>query len=520
MSQQSFSTYLWPHKGLDEDQSYHSQRENTTVDCLNVMPYDPLLMRNRGGQRYGLEKYNSTQIDATQIQDITHVTNITASAASQSSMVARSVTGCVVAGGDVKKYTSGAITAATNGTGALDSNAPVIFSAPLFGVLYFADGVNEKQWTASTNTVATWAESAGTMPINGSDHPRLIELWRSRIVLSGLKGDGHNWFMSKAGDGTDWDYAPASTTETDAVAGNNSQAGKIGEVVNCMIPYSDDLLIFGCDSSIWFMTGDPAAGGRIDNVSTVTGMAFGRPYTRDPAGRVYFMGSRGGIYSMSPGEPPKEVSGKRIDKRFREIDFSNTSIRMAYDHAVQGIWCFLTPLDGGATVHYFYDLRTDSFWPLSFANASHNPSAVHVFDGDTAADRVMIVGGMDGYLRNFSSSAKSDDGSAISSYAYIGPIKARSQAATILREVRAVVDCDATVDVDVFGGDSVQSAYDSTAAHSYQIVDGRNRTSRHRVRGHAFYIKIRNDRLDETWALETLQIGRYKLGPSHQRKVY
>ena len=32
------------------------------------------------------------------------------------------------------------------------------------------------------------------------------------------------------------------------------------------------------------MTGDPAAGGRLDRVSGITGIAFGRPWCTDPAG--------------------------------------------------------------------------------------------------------------------------------------------------------------------------------------------------------------------------------------------
>ena len=75
--------------------------------------------------------------------------------ADQDEVGARTVVSYAVTNGTVAKFTTSGFTTATNGSGALSSTVPTIFSAELFGVIYFADGASVKQYTASTNTVAS-----------------------------------------------------------------------------------------------------------------------------------------------------------------------------------------------------------------------------------------------------------------------------------------------------------------------------------------------------------------------------
>ena len=101
----------------------------------------------------------------------------------------------------------------------------------------------------------------------------------------------------------------SAETATIAVAGNNSDAGELGDIINCLIPYSDDILIFGGDAAIWLMRGDPMDGGQIDLLTDSVGMAWGRPWCRDPYGVIYFFGSRGGVYQLDPsGRAPTRIS--------------------------------------------------------------------------------------------------------------------------------------------------------------------------------------------------------------------
>ncbi|KKL74311.1 hypothetical protein LCGC14_2066130, partial [marine sediment metagenome] len=86
--------------------------------------------------------------------------------------------------------------------------------------------------------------SFGTMPSSAY----LVALYRGRLVLSGHPNYPHMWYMSKVGNPFNWLYA--ASTRLTAVAGNNIDAGEIGDIVRALIPYGDDFLIFGCANSI------------------------------------------------------------------------------------------------------------------------------------------------------------------------------------------------------------------------------------------------------------------------------
>src|SRR5262249_26865517 len=144
----------------------------------------------------------------------------------------------------------------TNGTSALSSAATVIRSTVLNSRMYFLDGVNWKYYDANTNSMLAWTATAGALPTDaGGNYPRLICTWRGRLVLSGLKQDPHNFFMSAVSNGHDFDYSPLSVTPTQAVAGNLSSLGLIGDVITSLVPYSDDVLIVGGDHTIWMIQG-------------------------------------------------------------------------------------------------------------------------------------------------------------------------------------------------------------------------------------------------------------------------
>src|SRR5207244_7088633 len=137
---------------------------------------------------------------------------------------------------------------------------------------YYLAGTTRFYYDPVAATGGAWPITAGSPPDGG----RLLCTWRGRLVVSGVNTDPQNWFMSKQLDPTNWDYSPAVITESQAVAGNNSLAGYVGDVINTMIPWSDDVLIFGGNQSLFQMTGDPMAGGRIDRISDTVGLARGR----------------------------------------------------------------------------------------------------------------------------------------------------------------------------------------------------------------------------------------------------
>lgn len=496
----------WPARGLDENFGYETQQRGTTVDAQNVRTYDPSTGRARGAQRAGLSKYLSAQQSNAIVQELIHATTASTAGDATSSVAVRTITSAAVIGGNVVTFDSSSFSTPTNGSGALSASAPVIFGAEKFGDLYFVDGTQAKYLDVSGDSVADWeaAVTGGSFPKNGTDYPRLITTWRGRVVVSGIKSDPHNWFMSCTDSAFDWDYAPDVPTNTQAVAGNNSEAGKIGDVVNAIIPINDDLLIFGGDHTLWRLSGDPLFGGQVDNVSQATGIAWGRAWCIDPAGTVYFFGSRGGVYRMAGGSRPERMTAGRLDESLATLDMSTTLARLAWNDREQGVHVFLTQVDGSASTHYFYDARMDAWWKDVFATANHNPRTVHVFDGDAPGDRAILLGTENGYINKWDISADDDDGAAIDSYVMFGPFS-KPAVDLQLTEIQATLGVGSDdVTLSVHPGDSAEAAKAASARFSVDISAGRNRAIRYRSTGASQYIKLRNNTLDEEWAFESM----------------
>jgi len=498
----------WPVGGLVDVVAYENQPRGSSVDLQNVRAFEPATGRARGAQRAGLAKYSSARIADGQVQEIGHVV-ARAVPTGQTALTQRTIVPYVITNGTVATFNTSSTTTATNGSGALSTTAPVIFSSQLDGVVYFADGANEKQWTASTNTVAAWAESAGTMPVSSGNRPRLIETWRGRIVLSGVKGDDHNWFMSKMRDANNWDFAPGTATATQAVAGNQQDAGKSPDIINGMIPFSDDVLVFLGDHSVYQMTGDPAESGRIDALSTSVGGAWGRAWCLAPDGSAYFFGSRGGVFRLVPGSKPQNITQGSIEERLVDVNLNTSLVRLAWNDREKGVNLFITDLGGGASTHYFYDTRNNSWWLDKFATNDHNPTAVHVFDGDAVADRSLLVGGQDGYLRKFDydTPGKSDDSVAIDAYAYLGPIQLQNRPKLMLTEMKgSPATGSSTVAWDLYAAETAEAAKAASSKASGTFVAGRNRSDRVRVAGHDIFVRLRNNTVNQNLVMEFLGI--------------
>ena len=420
-----------------------------------------------------------------------------------------------VHGGVVREFDDLAWTNVTDGgtlvVPALERNAPVIFSAQLGTNLFYADGRSAQYYKSETRAITTWTPTSGTLLIDASDkRPTLIENWRGRIVMSGTEADPAEWYMSKVGDAFDWNYSPDTITETQAVAGVNSPAGKAPDVIRCIIPVSDDILVFGCDHSIWQMTGDPMLGGRLDEIVDGVGTPWGRPWCRGSSGEFYLFGTRGGVYRGVPGQGVQKITEGRFEERMNNINLNTNLVRLVWNEQERGVHVFVTPLTIGdsSNEHYFYDTRTNSWWIDKFGNAAnHDARAVHVFDGDDASDRAILMGGADGYIRKWDVTKADDDGTAISSHVYLGPILPRALGTVNVNEIRTLLAKGSSdVTMSVFRGNSAEDAYNQTTAlYTATLSAGRNVAERRRAQGHAIFLKLSNTTASQTWAMELLQ---------------
>ncbi|MCC7407392.1 MAG: hypothetical protein IT442_04930 [Phycisphaeraceae bacterium] len=419
---------------------------------------------------------------------------------------------------DIVVVSAGQIYAGTPANGLLPSTSGSGMLAagrlgiqPAFQKAYFADGLSSgyKVLDVASNTVSTWTPTAGSLPVGSVDATRacrIIALYRGRIVLAGLSEDAQNWFMARAGDPLDWDYTPATTDATQPVAGNNSEAGLLGDIVTCLAPYQDDLLFMGGDHTLWVMRGDPAAGGQIDNISRQVGIVGPEAFTWDFS-RLYFL-AQSGLYRVDAGGGNLEkIDRNRLDKVFDAVNYATNNIRLVYDRAWQGVHIFITPVNEPAapTDHWFWDERTDSFWRDQYPT-NHGPTAVHLYDADDPDDRAVLLGGFDGYIRYFSDAVASDDGEAIDSYVQFTPLKLEGDLYNLrLHELQMIMGAGSNdVTLSAYTGKSAEEAVTAASAQfSSTLVAGRNNSIRRRARANTLMLKLRNNTLDQTWAFES-----------------
>ncbi len=478
---------------------------------LNVRGFEASSNRLRGGSRPGLVQYIPALVSGTTfiVQDLNTVVG-TRGTGVQLSQSGRVVTLVAVSQGQVYTAVPGAITwtLAANLTGETPplNFTGLMFSTSLNQKLYFADGINQAYYDPGDNTVHKWVATAGTLPVDSANNtPRLICTWRGRIVQSGLLLDPQDVFMSAVSDPNNWDYSPQSTSPTQAVAlSANSPTGLVGDVVTTLIPYTDDVLVIGGDHTIYMMQGDPMAGGQLDLVSDIIGMAWGMPWCKDPYGAIYFVSNRTGIYTMVPGQQPQRIS-QGIEQLLATIDTGANGIRLVWDDRFQGLHVFVTPLAApGPATHFFYELRAGAWWTDSFANNNLNPLATCTLDGNTPGDRIPLVGSWDGYVRAISPSATTDDGTAINSEVWIGPILTPDSQALLVKDIQGILGVNSgAVTYEIHVGTSAEAAFNSPAVATGVFLGGRNLTQYTRWSGHASYIRLTSS---NPWSIEAIRV--------------
>lgn len=414
--------------------------------------------------------------------------------------------------------TSGTFEITTAITTAVGGGGDVIFPSP-------AAPLSKPQWYAWTpydNDTDTY----GSMPAKGY----IGCLYRGRCVISGNPNYPHQWYMSKIGNPWNWVYT--STDPLTAVAGNNADAGEIGDIVRALIPYKDDYLIFGCASTIWLLTGDPAHGGSIDEIDGTVGMYGANSWCFDEGGNIYFFGTNG-IYKIPLGfrsvENLTEISIPNLVKD-EDISPSTHRITMGYDRKRHGILICITKLSDGSNSNYWYDLRLKGFFPEGYPDECGAYSLFYYAANDNDyAD--LLVGGKDGYIRKFdeTSAGKNDDAGAsgnikITSYA-VWPIQhltedndkeGRLTSLTIelaggagANGTNTFADTD-SVDYEIYVGNDAETVIedirDGATAFSSGTLSGPGRKNRirTRVRGAWLGLKMINDTASETWAVNKI----------------
>jgi hypothetical protein len=390
--------------------------------------------------------------------------------------------------------------------------------AELAGKVYVVDGTNTLAVDLKTATVSALVATGGkgTVPAGCS----IVTVWRGRLGLA-RQGGGfeQNFYFARINDPLDWDFAQDDAAA--AFGGNASVAGKIGEPIISLAPFNDDaLLIFG-DGSIYRMTGDPADGGSIDNVSQEIGILGRDAWCQDGGSSIYFV-STGGLYVMpADGGAPQNLSNNLTPNRWKSIDRNKVKITCVHDEDRHAVWIFHYDQSAGAeglTPQPFtvFDKRTGGIFPMIFGDGS-NPTYMEpicgiAYDGDLSTDRAVVIGTRLGAVYRLDDAAQADDTSTIISSVQLGPVL---PAGDLRKAIVQSIDFSTGGTAGTFnmawslaaGGTAEEAVEAPTVTATGTITTGRHRTrTRTRLREAAHVLTLSNAEPSTTWSLERVVI--------------
>jgi hypothetical protein len=351
---------------------------------------------------------------------------------------------------------------------------------------------------------------------------RGVEAWHGRLVWYRFADSPHEYLMSAVGDPYNYDIAPPSSqsTATQAVLGSKSPrgTGQCPDIINVLIPFSDDTLIFGCESSVWRLDGDPMDNGRFVLMSDSTGISFGASWCKDENGVIYAFGTRGVVYRIA-GKGLEPISESAIPTRLASIDFSAFRPLMVWDSEAQGFHLFLSPVDptdAAITEHYFWSRKLQGWYPESINSVNMQPVSSFIGEGESAAERKASIGCVDGYVRVFDKDATDDDGELILSRCLIGPLASDEEPLeTHFKNLKAVLaTAQGGCGYRLFATDTPDDLGEPVAAG--ELEPGRNGT--HYIQGVGSYValEVSNSTLS-AFAVESLSMDAYPAGAKQPR---
>jgi hypothetical protein len=362
------------------------------------------------------------------------------------------------------------------------------------------------KWTVYGNATSIYGE----MPTDAA----IGVLYRGRAVLSGNKKYPYQWYMSRSANLYDWAYF--ATDALSPVAGNDADAGEMGDVIQALITYNDDYLIIGGAASIYIMRGDPAAGGSLDKLTDTTGIFGPNAYAWDAQRNLYFWGTQGIYRLTSDFRNLENISITTLPQLIKDEGANPETHRvtMGYDQVREGLVISVTTVATGANSNYWYDLRTQGFFPENYPVACAVYSNVF-YDSNDKDLEGLLMGCTDGYVRVFDDDKKNDDqgptDATIESHATIGPaaigldIDSRGRLKTL--GITTGADTD-SVDYGLYvkdtGEELVDAVTTSDVPHYFGVISDGNRIQqlRPRSRGAWIGLTLKNDTTDETWEFE------------------
>lgn len=432
----------------------------------------------------------------------------------------RTITPLVWSGGSMFRFDQTGRTAPA-GSGTLTNPVYVagayVSGVQAFGKVYFSDGRRYYTYDPRLDVVSYWRGTAG-----GKIPPRcrLVELWNGRIVIARAPDDPHGWHMSAQGNPLDWDFFPIPSVATMAVSSISARAGAAPDMINGLISYSDDLLVLLCESSVWILRGDPAAGGQFDQVSNDVGGAFGRAWCRDPEGSIYFFSTKGAVYKMSGSGNSVSLTRHSIDREMRDVDLENNYVELAWNEEADGLEVKVMPYGAGgdALTHWFMQREPDGWFVDTYTDPAQQPTAVYQLDADDPDARALLYGTQGGYIVRYDRNATSDNGEPIASQVVWGPFapKGTRMAFRFYHPTFVLDAAQGGCDLSIYMNEEPTNL--STPYWTEALTAGRNATLAMRGTGEYVWLELSDRSAVTRWAVEGASIETTPVGRSHVRQ--
>jgi hypothetical protein len=369
-----------------------------------------------------------------------------------------------------------------------------------------------------------WTLSTGTFPDGGSN---IMSLCWGRIFMNSVQHP-HQWFATRVNNPLD-----LLLVVDDVASAQNSQAtkkaGLVGDQLIAMIPYKGNTQVFGTANNMFVMRADPAKGGFFTTLSDTTGIFSNESYCWDDKNNLYFLGFDG-IYALSAeaiinGLPPENLTKDHVPKLVANMGLNRRTDRvvMEYDKDRYGIVVSCVQRDGTWKAIFWMDLRTGGIFPENYSS-SHLPTSLLYFNARTKAERTLLAGCADGYIRKWSETDKSDDGStAIESNVLIGPVAGeniRSKVGMNEVSVKTGIDTD-SITVALHSGitaeKAIKNVIDGEAPRVAKTfsTDKLLPSIRQNVEDGAVAVNLSNTTAASSWSMEKIdsdieEVGRLK----------
>lgn len=357
--------------------------------------------------------------------------------------------------------------------------------------------------------------------------------WNGRAVVAGNEADPNQWYMTKQGN--PWHFIYVEGTVGGAVSGEESEAGKSGDVIVAVIPHSRDYLVFGCANTIWYLAGDPTSGGTNITLDNVGGILDSQAWCKDRNDNLYILATTGLLRVSPEFGKPENLLEETYPDFLKDLAFNGSLHRlvMGYDRKRNGIKIAKTVLTTGVTTAFWYDLRSGGLFPESYPEECgiYSMYDYQAIDPDYSG---LIHGSRDGYARVEIDTAKDDDigtiDEAIDSYVTFGPLAlSQGNKEGVIHSLIGELTGGATsgseqdsndVAFKIFTARSADEISEQLVANSGQKVSGtlpasgrpRGSAKKRRVRGVFAGIRIGNSTAAQTWGLERLLVDSEEKG--------